>query len=456
MKNLLVALFVMLSLTIQAQTGHVLQGAGAVNFSMGGAATALPINVNGALQWNPASITAFDHNELDVSLALFTAAPQVYAKAPTEQGGFIEGTTEDERGVSPLPTVGAVFANEDSPFAFGISAFGISGFGVDYPAEASLPVPENQNFDPTNSNPLLYPQNFGGFGHLFSGYQLLQAGVTGAYEVTDGLSLGIAPTFNYASLEIEPVPIAAPDQNKGYPVGERATATGFGFQAGVFYQTEMGLNFGLAYKSTQWFNDLEIDGEYLDGSTAPVTNFNLDYPSMISAGIGYTSEMVDVALDYRYIDYENTDGFAETGWVIADNGFPTGAVAGFGWESIHVIAVGVQYKGIEKLPLRVGYTYNTNPITEDNIFFSASAPAVLENAAQIGFTYEASENIGISLTYHRGMTTDVSGQLLNPTPTQFGGPWSAENPLGKVPGSEMKSEMHTDVLLIGVTYGFGK
>lgn len=450
MKNLLVAFFTLLALALQAQTGHVLQGAGAVNFSMGGAATALPINVNGALQWNPASITAFDHNELDVSLALFTAAPEVYAKAPDGFGGFIEGRTEDERGLSPLPTVGAVFANEDSRFAWGVSAFGISGFGVDYPQETNLPLPENQNFDPKNSNPLLYPQNMMGFGRVFSGYQLLQAGVTGAYKITDGLSLGLAPTFNYASLEIEPVPIAAPDQNRGYPLGKRATATGFGFQAGVFYQTEMGLNFGLAYKSTQWFSDLEIDGEYLDGSEAPVTAFNLDYPSIITAGVGYTSDLIDVALDYRYIDYENTDGFAETGWVIAENGYPNGAVAGFGWESIHVVAAGVQFKGVDRLPLRVGYTFNTNPITEDNVFFSLSAPAVLEHAAQIGFTFEATDNIGLSLTYHRGMTAEVTGQLLNPMFI------SAEDPLGKVPTSEITSKMHTDVLLIGVTYGFGK
>jgi long-chain fatty acid transport protein len=449
MKNLLIAFLAILTFALQAQTGHVLQGAGAANFSMGGAATAMPVDVLGALQWNPASITAFGRSEVALSVAYFTAAPEVYAKAPDGQGGFIEGTTKDDLGASPLPTLGAVFAKPDSKFAFGVSAFGISGFGVDYAEETNLPVPGNTNFDPKNSNPLLYPQSMFGFGHLNSEYQLMQVGLTGAYEVAGGLSLGLAPTVNYSSLLIQPVPIAAPTE-KGYPVGEKASALGFGFQAGVFYQTEIGLNFGISYKSTQWFQDLEIKGKYLDGSAAPTTNFNLDYPAIISAGVGYSGEMFDVAVDYRYIDYENTDGFAKTGWVYGENGFPTGAVAGFGWKNVNVIAAGVQLKLIEKVPIRLGYTYSSNPITEDNVFFSAPAPAVIEHAVQVGFTYKITEKLGVSLAYHRGMSADVTGQLLNPQAI------TAENPLGKVPGSVITSKMHTDVGLIGLSYSFGK
>lgn len=459
MKNLLIAFLTLLAFTLHAQTGHVLQGAGAVNFSMGGAGTALPTDVLGSLQWNPASIIAFGQTEIGLSVAYFTAAPEVYSKVsqPDGQGGFFtfEGTTEDDLGASPLPTLGAVFKKPDSKFAIGVSAFGISGFGVDYAQTTNLPG--NPNFDPTSSNPLLYPQNMQGFGHLNSEYQLMQLGITGAYELADGLSLGLAPTLNYSSLLIQPVPISAPAPEKGYPIGERASALGFGFQAGVFYQTEIGLNFGLAYKSTQWFQDFEIEGKYADGTEAPVTNFNMDYPSIVTAGAGYMGEMFDVAVDYRLINYENTDGFEKTGWVIAENGYPTGAVAGFGWKNVNVIAVGVQLKMIEKVPIRLGYTYSSNPIDEDNVFLSAPAPAVIEHAVQAGFSYKITDKLDVSLAYHRGLSTEVSGQLLNPTPADFGGVWSAnENPLGKVPGSEITSKMHTAVALLGLSYKFLK
>lgn len=349
-ENLLISIFTIFTAALLAQTGHVLQGAGAVNFSMGGAGPALPLDPNGALQWNPASITAFDRNELALSVAYFTAAPSGTPKSPPDgQGGTFEirGTTDDEMGASPLPTLGAIFAKPDSKFAFGVSAFGISGFGVDYPATTELPTPEHPNSNPNASNPLLYPQSMGGFGHLNSNYQLMQLGLTGAYKITEGLSIGIAPTFNYSSLLIEPVPIAAPS-NKGYPLGEKASALGIGAQAGLFLHLETGINFGVAYKSTQFFKELEIDGKYADGSVAPTTNFKMNYPAIFTAGAAYTHEKFDLAVDYRMINYEKTDGFEE-GLGHRRERLPDWRRRWIWMENVTVVAAGLQLKMLEKL-----------------------------------------------------------------------------------------------------------
>ena len=48
-------LFIMIALgvtpiIVSAQAGHIMQGIGAVNMSMGGAATGNPLDINGALQ----------------------------------------------------------------------------------------------------------------------------------------------------------------------------------------------------------------------------------------------------------------------------------------------------------------------------------------------------------------------------------------------------------------------
>jgi long-chain fatty acid transport protein len=45
---------------IYSQTRHLMQGAGTVNMSMGGASTAQPLDIRRALQWNPGSISVFD------------------------------------------------------------------------------------------------------------------------------------------------------------------------------------------------------------------------------------------------------------------------------------------------------------------------------------------------------------------------------------------------------------
>ena len=75
--------------------------------------------------------------------------------------------------------------------------------------------------------------------------------------------------------------------------------------------------------------------------------------------MGEPVKIIDLALDFRRVDYENTDGFSTTGWT------QTASVAGFGWDNISILSAGIQYKGINKLPLRLGYTYSSNPIPEE-------------------------------------------------------------------------------------------
>ena len=57
MKNLKISFLISLICSFaMAQTGHILQGVGAVNMSMGGAATGQPMDISGAMQRNPAGL----------------------------------------------------------------------------------------------------------------------------------------------------------------------------------------------------------------------------------------------------------------------------------------------------------------------------------------------------------------------------------------------------------------
>ncbi len=418
-----------------------MQGAGAVNFSMGGAATALPVDILGSLYWNPASISQFDRNAAALSMGGFSAAPQLYSSIPNELLWEISGTTKGRRSIIPVPAAGVVFGLPDKPVTFGISALSSGSFGVDYP--------ETSDFsDLQNINPLLVAQAAGGLGAIHSEYNIMQFGFTTAYEITEGLSIGLAPTFNYAGLIMQPTTVAPPHPTYGYFKAERATAFGMGFQAGAFFKTEIGLNFGFSYKSRQWFQDFELKGQYTDMTEAPAAKFKMDHPAIFSAGIAYASDFFDVAIDYRNISYENAPGFKAGNWAYDKDGYPTGAFAGLGWKNVNVIAAGVQIKLVKRLPIRLGYTYSSNPITAYNAFFSVAAPAVVENAVQAGLSYKIGRNMDLSLAYHRGLTNSLSGQLMNP---QF---VSAANPLGIIPQTEVKSAMFTDLLLLGLSYDF--
>lgn len=434
MKRLVLSFWLLtISTFVFSQTGHLMQGAGAVNMSMGGASTAQPLDITGALQWNPATISSFDEKILKFDIGLFFSSPELSSTMPefdqmgAPTGNFFSGTTEDDRGVSPMPAIAMVWGNPDSRSTFGVSAIGIAGFGVTFP--------ENM------SNPINMPQAMGGFGRIESNYLLMQVGVTWAYQLTDKFSIGVAPTFNYSGLSLTPNPTANPTM-AGYPSVESTSALGLGGQFGLFYGGDEGFKVGASYKTAQSFNDFEFDNIYLDNGTS-TNSFNMDYPAILSLGLGYSTDNLDLAIDYRMVDYENTDGFAETGWT------PTAAVSGFGWDNMSIISAGIQFKGIEKMPLRVGYTYSSNPISSEVAFFNVPATAIIKNAFQLGFSYLASDRVSLDAVYHYGTSSgQTSGQLLNP---MFIGQFP---PYGAVPGSEVAYDMTTSMVMLGVSYTF--
>jgi long-chain fatty acid transport protein len=429
-------LFVLLFTTvIYSQAGHIMQSAGSVNMSMGGASTGQPLDISGALQWNPASISAFNEKILKFDIGLFFSSPKLYSTVPEfdingqPTGNFFSGSTEDARGVSPMPALAMVWGKENSKLTFGASAFGISGFGVTFPESMT--------------NSINMPQSVGGFGEIKSDYMLLQIGFTWAYEISDKFSIGVEPTFNFSTLELTPNPTASPTA-VGYPSTNKASATGFGAQFGLFFDSGSGFKAGASYKTTQKFSKFKLDNTYLDNTTGANT-FQMDYPAILSFGLGYSKGNFDLAIDYRMVDYENTKGFAETGWT------PTASVKGFGWKNMDIISVGIQYKGIEKLPIRLGYTYNTSPIDGDVTFFNIPATAIIESAFQFGFSYEAKDNLSLDLVYHFGSSDGkTTGQLLNPAFIPLSPPY------GAIPGSEVSYDMTTSMIMVGLNYTFRK
>lgn len=434
MKKILSIITLLTSLGMYGQAGHIMQGVGAVNMSMGGAATGQPLDISGALQWNPAGISQFDSNILKLDVGLFFSSPELHSTVPEfdnsgqPTGVFFSGMTEDDRGLSPMPGLAFVSGKSDSKHTFGFSAFGISGFGVTFP----------QN----NLNPINAPQNMGGFGRIESDYSLLQFGVTWSYAITEGLSIGIQPNLDWATLELMPNPTANPNA-AGYPTAKSASAIGYGGQLGIFYNSGVGFKIGASYKSTQYFNDFELKNTYLNDETV-TNNFTMDYPAILSLGVGYTIGKFDIAFDFRFVDYENTEGFEQSGWN------PTASVKGFGWKNIQIMSTGLQYRGIDKLPLRLGYTYSSNPIESDVAFFNIPATAIIENAFQFGLSYQVSDRFNLDGVFHYGTSNgSTSGPMNNPMFTEFYPPY------GAIPGSEVSYKMTTSMIMLGASYAIG-
>ena len=429
MKRIIFTVSVLFSGLMMAQVGHLMQGVGSVNMSMGGASTGQVIDINGALQWNPAGITEFDGTNLSVNAGLFMSNPKL-SSTYNDGTNTYSGTTEDQKANSIMPAVAVTFG-KDPNYKFGVSVYGVSGFGVEYPQSMT--------------NPILSPMMF---GKMQSNYMLMQVGFAYAYKLNKNLSIGIQPNISYSALKIQPNPLAAPNAY-GYSKSDNATAFGYGAQVGVYYKSDKGFKVGASYKTPVFFNEFKFENTYNDNSKG-TNNFTMNFPAIYSIGAGYSNKIVDFAIDYRYVDYENTKGFEAKGWAFDSNtGYPTGAVSGFGWQSINVVSAGLQYKGFAKFPVRIGYTYSGNPIRPELTMFSVPASAIIKNAFEFGVGYKATDKLTLNANYHYGTSSGATkGNLLNPMMI------SPTNMYGAIPGSSVSYEMNTSMVQVGVDYKF--
>lgn len=424
-----------------AQEGVVLTGAGPINRSMGGAATAAPISASGALYWNPASISGLRQTEMEFGLELLWPHTTLTSSVPANALGLgappvaFAGSTNSDSGIFPLPTMGLVYRCGDSPWTLGVGVLTVGGFGVNYPSSTTNPI-------------LQAPPLQGlGVGPLHTQLFVTQLVPTAAYQLTDRVSVGIAPTVTMASLSIDPNIVAPPDHPGGTPFvsyprsGNSPISTGGGVQAGVYFAGPNGWQLGASVKSPQWlesfhFHSMNAQGQPLDVS------FRLTYPLIVSAGAAYAGfPRWLFAADVRYIDYANADGFRQSGFG------PNGAVQGLGWRSIFGLCAGMQYQCTDCLFLRLGYSYNQSPVSQplapDSPLatITIAAPSIIEHAIYVGATWHASESLLLSIAYAHGFENSLSGIYRGPTVI--------------VPGSNVRSSASADALLIGATVRLG-
>ena len=138
----------------------------------------------------------------------------------------------------------------------------------------------------------------------------------------------------------DPLLLQAPDDADGsgvptYPAGRGTRyAWGGGAELGVYYITENCWHWGASIKSPQWMEDFRMHTENEIG--LPYTaKFGFDLPMIVSLGTAYSGiEDLVVAVDMRYFDYRNTDGFGDHGYS------PYGALNGLSWTNQFAIATG--------------------------------------------------------------------------------------------------------------------
>jgi long-chain fatty acid transport protein len=243
-----------------------------------------------------------------------------------------------------------------------------------------------------------------------------------------------------ANLRADPFFVASPNDANGdgfntyYPGTHSRMYWGFGVQAGIYYRTDNCWHFGASIKSPQWFETFEFNSS--DELGQPHTpKFRFDYPLMASIGLGYTGlDRWTFACDFRFIDYHNTAGFSQTGFD------ESGAVRGLGWDSVFAVAAGAQYQWTDCVSLRLGYSYNTNPIDSGNTMFNVASPLILQHTVYMGGSYNLTGNFLVSVAYAHAFENSVEGQIVTP--------------LGAIPTSSVQSKVSADTWMFGATVKF--
>jgi long-chain fatty acid transport protein len=417
----------------RAQSGFVLAGAGPINRSMGGASAA-PLDASGALYWNPATLRGLSDTEMEFGAELISSHSRLgSAVGPSALGPGIpalplSGSDKSDAGTIPVPTMGFVHTPEGSAWTYGLGLFVAGGFAVNYPASLT--------------NPILTPQppHGVGLGVVGADLQVLQITPTLAYQLTESLAVGFAPTLNMAHLTVQPALLVPPDDanGDGFPTYPAATRTryswGAGFQAGLYFTPETDWHFEASVKSPQWFESFRYQAADEIGRPRNL-KIHFDFPMILSAGAAYTGfECWVLALDLRYIDYHNTPGFSATGFDA------TGAVRGLGWDSIFVVALGAQYQLMEQLSLRAGYSYNMNPVDDAQTSFNVASPLILEHTLYVGASYQITPALRFSLAYAHAFENTVRGPLVGPA--------------GAIPGTSVQSTVSADSAMFGATLKF--
>jgi long-chain fatty acid transport protein len=420
---------------VRAQYGLLFSGSGPVNRAMGGASVATAADAAGGLFWNPATISGLPGSQLDFGAEF--AFPDTHLSSFVPAGALgragppvpLAGSTEGDNGIFPLPSIGLAIRADDPAWAFGLGMFEIGGFGVNYPASLT--------------NPVLTPQPpVGiGLGAIYSQLQVFEIAPSVSWQVTDRLAIGAGPTADLATLKLDPAFIAsadaaAPGGFARYPIGTHTRYEwGVGVQAGLTYSVTDDWRAGASLKSPRWFEKFGFQSADELGRPRHFT-FDADVPMVASAGVSYLGiERLLLEADFHYIDYQNTNGFRQSGFD------PTGALRGVGWRSIWALALGARYNLTDRLAVMGGYTFNDSPIDSMQSFFNVASPTITENTVSVGLTYRITNSFSLSVAYGHAFQNSVTGPIITPQ--------------GVVPGSSVTNQASGDTVLFGGTIIFG-
>lgn len=408
----MIATGVMASPLAHATNGYFPTGYGQKNEAMGGAGVALPLDALAAAN-NPAGMVMVgDHTDFGLILFRPNRSTEITGSGAPGLNGTYDGNGKSNFFI---PSFGYNrMINADT--SVGVSVFGNGGMNTQYNTN-----PLN-SFGPPGSN----------FGKLGINLEQLFIAPTLSKKLSEKNAVGVAVNLAYqrfSATGLTPFK-GSSSAPTSFTDNGTDTATGYGFRIGWTGEMSPGVTFGATYQSKTKM------GKFSKYSGLFAGQGSFDIPSSFGMGIAVkATPETTVAFDVQNTYYSDVPA--------VNNSFPAPAPfgasngAGFGWQDITALKLGVSHTYSSTFTLRAGLNHCDQPIPNSQTFLNVLAPGVVQNHLSLGGTWKLADKSEVSVAYVHAFKNTVNGAGSIPAP--YG-------------GGNANITMHEDS--IGVSYGW--
>ena len=405
----------------EATEGYSAIGFGARTKALAGAGVADSRDAT-AGSLNPAGLVHVG-DEIDVSMSVFS--PRRGFDTSNGPGPFLPANSsiDSDRDYFFIPNVAWSTRAFKNPL-FDVMAFNMVGNGG---MNTSYPT-----FDRA-ANPCITPGGAVNLPGVFcagaSGINLLQMvmSVAMAKQIAPGISVGVAPMMALQSFDARGIGLFNGFTAPGASIAPDSTndwSYGFGVRGGIEISPMRNVRIGIAGTSPIWMEDFN----HYTGLFANRGQF--DIPASLHAGIAVDlSPQLTVMLDWRHIWFSSIDSVGNPQQNLFNcpvlGGGPANEFCfggsngpGFGWDDVDAIKFGIEYRANQKLTLRAGYAWNSQPIGPEDVTLNTLAPAVTQHHITAGLEYDLGNGYHLELAGMYAPEVSVSGpnmfNALNP------------------------------------------
>ena len=417
---------------LAATNGMNMEGYGPVATAMGGASMAYD-NGTAAVINNPATLGLMqDQARLDLALGIL--GPDITATEPSGIGADSQATAFF------MPAFG--YARRSGDLVYGFGVFGQGGMGCEYDGDSWRGLGFGlENRTEVSVGRAIIPvawrvsdkvQIGATADFLWAGMDLKMA-MSGAqfFDLVNPMSQqfgrasgSLVSTFSGMMATLPQgtnVDYAYFDFSNGSDFTGKARGYGYGGKVGIVYKASEQLSLGLTYHTRTALSDLKASnakvsfqlnvpgmGAMAQTLTGDIRINNFEWPAMLGGGLAYEASdrwlfVADVrGIFWKSVMKEFSMTFTASG--DASNG-PFGgqvldAVLFQEWKNQFVLQVGAAYRASDKLTVRFGGNFGSNPVPDG--LLNCLFPATVRNHLTAGLGWQLDERASIDLSVTRG------------------------------------------------------